>query len=278
MQGAKDRLRTLDELIEQRRTQVARGDQQPGANPPERQNTTQATEPAPQPEDAQNRGEHLHKLIETIQFGDPAEAETLLRDTIAREVAAQAGPQVQVQLQNDRLKTEAARSNKALKDFTDQHPDVANDPRAAAAIERSIYDLQLEDLKGIGVDVTKIPTPGGRQLTPADIAQAHMWYRGEGYRIRTPEQMLDTAFTDFLTWKGTPATPTPPADPAPGAQPRVEVSIDRTARRAAIPQQPARSASPRPAPQPAPQPRDRSSAVQEMVARRNAPRGKVGVA
>jgi hypothetical protein len=277
----------LDTLVTDARNRVARADPS-GHHAGEP--TGHHASPAPQPgspdtrETPPNQDDAIAKLIETIQFGDANEARTLLNNTIQEAVTRQVQPAVQNAIVGQRFQDEGARTAKVLKDFEDKHSDLAKDPMARAAMEQRIYDLQLEDLKAINVDPATIPTPGGRPVTPADIAMAHRWYRVEkGFALRGPEKMLETARDDFLKWKGGgDATTEPkPADPTlPPAPPRiVQVTVDRTARQTAVPPQPSRTVAPRrdnPAPAPA-QRTDGSSIVANMNARRLLPRGKAGI-
>jgi hypothetical protein len=246
--------------------------QQPAAQPPNSQSPDGMNETAIPDQD-----DPIAKLIETIQYGNPAEAKTLLQDTIARAVI----PAVEHRLQIQRLQDEGARTAKVLTDFKAKHAEIAADPLADAAIQTRMYQLQVKDIEDLGVDPKQIQTQSG-VVTPADIAMAHRWYRANGFNVQKPEDLLDQAVKDFLTWKGVAPKPTSPAEPAPAnkAAPRVEIAVDRNARRAAIPQQPERAAAPQPAPQrtAAPQPRDRSDIVQSMAKSRSLPRGKVGVA
>jgi len=239
-------------------------------------------EQVPQPNDASSdQMDAVTKLIETIQFGDPAEARDLLQNTIVSEVKRATDHAVEQRLQTDRLKDEGARTAKVIAEFRDAHPELAKDPRATAAIEYSVFELQRDDLIALGVDPAQIQTPSG-VVTPADIAMAHRWYRSEGYNLKNPKQILEEARDGYLAWRGD-KSPSPAAQ-APGnkAPPVVEIAIDRTQRRAAIPQQPSRSGSPpsaTPAPAQAPQnPEEaRSSVVQRMAEARGRPRNKVGV-
>jgi hypothetical protein len=71
--------------------------------------------------------------------------------------------------------------------------------------------------------------------------------------------------------------PTPPQG-GPAAAPRVDLTVDRTQRQAAVPQQPTRSAAPRPAPAAeVAQRRNPSAVVQTMKAARLAPRGRAAM-
>jgi hypothetical protein len=233
------------------------------------QNQTQTTE-----QTADTKDQHpdpMDKLIETIQFGDPAEAKTQLRDTIA----ATSKQVVTTELENQRFQDEGARTNKVLQDFRDKHADLAADSKAVAVIETTVLELQKEDLRAIGFDPDKIQTPSG-VVTAGDIATAHRYYRSKGARLRSPTEMLETARDEYLKWKGIDKTDAT-VETTDKAKPRVEVTVDRTARRTAVPQQPSRTVSPKVNQQQPAAARDRSSIVQQEIARRNSPRGKVAV-
>jgi hypothetical protein len=239
-------------------------------------NDVQPTAPAPADGvDPQHPEDLIQKLMETMQFGDPAEARNLLENTLSGMVAAKVAPAVNAALQSDRLKDEGAKTAAVLADFETKHADIAADPRARAVIEQDVIGQQVDDLRKLGVDPAKI-RPDGLSPTPGDIAEAHKWYRSQGHKLTTPADMLETGLKNYLDWRG-PKTNTPPANPA--TPPTLDVTVDRTVRRQAIPQQPGRAAVPRQDPQrsqPAPA-RDRSRIVQDEIARRNAPRGKVAV-
>ena len=273
---AKSRLREVDNMLANTRTNLARPEQ-PGANQTGQNETQQTEQRSTDGTVPANQGDDITKLIEAMQFGDPADARTLFEDTIQKRTAAAVTPAVQAELQNQRLRDEGARTAKVLEDFKAKHADLADDPMANVAIERKVYDLQLDDLRALGVDANQIPTAHGGPPTPGDIALAHRWYRANGFQVMPPETMLEKATEAFLQWKGVAKPTQEPANPAPNrASPRIDVSVDRTARRAAIPQQPSRAASPKPDAQRQPAPsRDRSSVVQQEMQRRNLPRGRV---
>lgn len=276
LDAAKTRLKEIDDLLAVTRNQVPRADQ-PGQHQPDA-NATQAADADPgQDAAAQHQGdEQLRQLIETLQFGDPAEASRLLEDTIQQRAQAAVSPAVEASLRNQRLRDEAARTAKVLTDFRAQNPELAEDKMASAAMEARVMDLQVEDLKALGIDPSKIPTPTG-VVTPGDIATAHRFYRAEGFSVRSPATMLETAKNDVLQWMGKNEGKAP--DPAPKAEPRVDLTVDRTQRRQAIPQQPSRTGTPKPDAQqqrPA-QARDRSDIVAGMIAARNKPRNRVVV-
>lgn len=275
LDAAKSQFKELETLVTTARNKVGRTDQQGQhqAQPIRAQADEPDAETPGQNDNPQHQGDdRLGELLNEIQFGsDPEKAKGLLRNTIAdeaRTVVAQT-------MEQQRFQDEGARTAKVLKDFEGSHPDIAKDSRARAAIEADILDLQRKDIEALGVDPATL-RPDGAPPTPGDIANAHRWYRTKGFKVTAPGELLETATKNFMEWKGVKPANTP-ADPAPGAQPRVDVTVDRTARRQAIPQQPNRTATAQPvqqAQQPA-KPRDRSAIVQDMIQKRSAPRGRI---
>lgn len=262
LEQAKGRVRELDAIVASARNTAPRAGQ-PGEHQTGQNSAPNAEPASPAGEELPHQEDPITKLIETMQFGDPTEARNLFDTTIKSETAKA----VHAGLINQRLEDEGARTAKVLKDFRDVHPELASDPIANAAIERMVFDNQAEDLKQLGLDPAKLGNG-----TPADIAAAHRWYRAQGYTVTSPKEMLEKATSKLVEWKG--VKPTEPAPPAPKPTPRIEV--DRTARRQAIPQQPNRTAAPRPDPQQqSVKPRSRQEIVAAEIARRNAPRGRV---
>lgn len=202
-------------------------------------------------EDPPNQEDPFTELVEKIQFGDPAEAAQLLRNTIS-EVAAKRTKEDAVR---ERVGNEIASRARALNTIRakQENADVVNDPRAEAVIERTIYDLYAEDLQAVGLPAEEIPKD------KVQLANWHAFYRAHGHPVRSFEDVVTTAITDFRSWK--PGKPAPqPANP--GA-PRV--NVDRDQRRAAIPTQPSRaSAPPRPAAPSEPQAKSRSDIIRDM--------------
>lgn len=239
--------------------------------------TTQPAEPGQAADPAlQHQESPIKKLIESIQFGDPNEAEPLLLNTIGQMTEAA----TRKAFLDARILDDAAAADRALNEFSKQHTDIANDPKARAVIEADIFEQQAKDLQALNVDFGKI-RHDGRQATPADIANYHQILRSQGYNVRSPAQLLERAHGNFLEWtKG--IKPQPPADPPPpapapqqqqrSAAPRVEITVDRSQRRQAAVQQPSRPA-PQPAPQP-PAPQSRSDVVKAMKERNATRRGQ----
>lgn len=275
LDAAKSQFKELETLVTTARNKVGRTDQQ--GQHQAQPTRAQAAEPDADAADPDALPQHqgddrLGELLQEIQFGsDPEKAKELLRNTIASE----AQTAVAQTMEQQRFIDEGARTAKVLKDFEGSHPEIAKDSRARAAIEADILDLQRKDIEALGIDPTTL-RPDGAPPTPGDIANAHRWYRTKGFKVTAPGELLETATKNFLEWKGVKPAPTP-ADPAIPAQQRVDVTVDRTARRAAIPQQPNRTATAQPAQQqqqPA-KPRDRSAIVRDMVQKRSAPRGRI---
>jgi hypothetical protein len=271
LEEGRSKVNELDKLISQARNKLSQPTGQDGNTPPPQNSGPQATDPAASPSgdgNPQHPADDITRVIEAIQFGDPADAHQLLSNTI-RKAASESATAV---VQAERLRDEGARTMKTLEDFKAQHPELAKDPFAKAVIEQRVIELQTEDLKAIGVDPNNLRQ--GQPVSADDISVAHRYYRSQGLKLRQPGEMLETAKNDFLAWKGT-GKEDPNPKPVPPAPPRVEVTVDRAARRQAVPQSPNRSATPPAPPQPAAQPRDRSSIVEQMARGRNLPRGRV---
>jgi hypothetical protein len=178
----------------------------------------------------------LDAVVEQIQYGDPKEAAKLLKDTITK-VAAKAATEDHVQrLFNNDLK----KSQDALKSFRDANPDLDNDRIAAKVIEESMYDIYREELIKLGLDEGSLPK------TNAELANWHRYQRIHGFAVSDTPKLLNEAKARLDKWRGRSSEPPKPTAPTKPAA-RVEVNVDRSARRAAIPNQPTRASLPRPA-------------------------------
>lgn len=230
-------------------------------------------EPAPAADQSPNQDDEIDALLEELAFGtDREKARTLLSNVVERRAATVAERVVENTLANDALRDQGARGQQALVDFLGdaKNADIATDPMARAAIEVKMYEQQRADIVALGIDPDQLPTAHGGKPTPGDIAQAHLWYRSKRFKVSSVQDMLTNAVKDFRDWKGTKplaADPAPP--PAPAAAPRVDITVDRAARRQSAPLQPARTAVPQRQPSaPAPAaPRDRSAIVEQMKLR-----------
>jgi hypothetical protein len=262
---AKGKLDEVNQLLRDTRTRAAPG---PTPHTPAPQAGERTDQPTDTPVEHPAR-KPMSKVVELLQFGDPEEAAAEL-DRSIDERAAQRSSQA---LQRERLRNETTRSHRFLQEFATEHPDLAQDSYASAAMEKRLFELQREDLvklaKSFGKDESVVPT------SPAAIAQWHLYYRTEGHPVRDVPNLLKQTRDDFVSWrdKGKPAKEEPAPKPA---APRVEVVVDRSARRATIPQQPSRTVTPKPdAAVTPPAPRDRSAIVAQMQRQRAKNRGVV---
>lgn len=197
------------------------------------------------------------ELVQKLQFGDPEEAAKELAEYIDRRSEKKAATAVHSSGVERAFDQDLQRSQKALKAFTDANPDLANDELAAMAIEKGMYDLYKEDILKLGLTTEdKLPT------TSKELANWHRFYRVNGYEVRPTKDLLEASKAKFLDWKGVKPAPQQQQRQAKTA-PRISVSVDRDARRAAIPLQPSRAAAPRRDVQ-APAPSDRASVVADM--------------
>lgn len=267
---------TEDELIAEAQKSLAAGDilaeakrarQQASEQPPREparphQDETLAdpAEPVPEPSTAApHQDDDLTKLIEDIQFGDPKEAATKLRDLVTRETQRASQTETTRYLMGQDLE----RTMEQFNAFKDANPDLVNDPTASRLIQGFIEDGYREDLRKLGVPEDRMPTDIN------GLAEYHRWYRVNRRPVRSAEQLLTDAKSRLQEWRGTPATPPPqPSQAQRPAQPRV--AVDRTERRATIPSQPTRSSAPPPsAPERPSEENSRAAAIQRMKAQRS---------
>ena len=222
---------------------------------PEDRSGTQDGELDPPTDDngARHPESRTREVVEKIQFGDPEEAAAEL-DRLIDERADKKTDERQLKrlLDND-----LSKSQKALKDFVAANPELNGDKMAARAIEQTLYDIYEEDIVKLGVvDADKIPTD------PKAKAEWHRFYRVHGHPVRTAAEALEEAKTRVMRWRGNPA----PAQQQQQrkAPDRVDVNVNRTERRAAIPNNPSRSVSPRPDSASAPKATSRSDVIANM--------------
>lgn len=249
------------ELLEQAKT--IRGERAaPGSRHPGDQNqSTQDDEQDDNREEApRHPGARLQTAIEKIQFGDATEAAAELGAAIDEAADKKADErQLRRQMDND-----LATSQKALIAFNKANPDLAADELAASAIEKTIYTIYREEIIKAGVDEAQIPKDS------KTLADWHRFYRISGYEVSPVSKILEEAKGRFNKWRGVSPQPKPgeqqQRDPA--AKPRVEVTVDRNARRQNIQTQPTRTVSPRPNEAEQPRERTRSSVIADMRKRR----------
>lgn len=240
-----------------------------------------------QPGDAAPQADPYGSLVDALQMGDRESAIATVRDFMTKQLPAVS----QVEVQRGRLVEEYNDSMKVLGEFAERHQDIAQDRRANAAFQATLVDLQREDLKKLGRNEPQLADDNY-------VAVEHLKARAARMNVRSPQQMLDASLEDFNKWHGRTNPPNPepvptgqqhqrsqaqqqPDDRQPQPQPakRVEVSLNRETRRAAIPQQPERTVAPRanPAAPVQPKPKDRSDVVRAMQERQAKLRGQVPV-
>jgi hypothetical protein len=201
--------------------------------------------------DPQHPVDDIEAVVEKIQFGDPKEAARDLRQVIATESQRQANEgHLQRLVSND-----LAIAQKALADFTAANPHIANDPDASVMMENRIYSIYRDEIAKLGVDEAKIPKD------PRSLADWHRWYRIHGDNVSKPADLLIQA-GKHVESRLFASTTKQAAKPKVAG--RVEVNVDRTERRAAIPNQPTRAVAPRRDAVAAPVQNPRSAAVAEM--------------
>lgn len=208
--------------------------------------------------DTRRPGIDLKSVVEKIQFGDPQEAAEELAKAINDVSTKQVNEgHIKRLVDNDR-----ARSKLDLKAFTEKYADLAQDQLASNLIENLVYTIYREEIQKQGVEEAQIPK------NPNDLAEWHRLYRVHGHPVSKPADVLEAAKARFDKWRGV----SPEPKPAPRKDTaRVEVNVDRTARRMAIPVQPNRAVAPRRDAPVVKQEDSRKSAVQEMRRARGQP-------
>lgn len=231
---------------------------------PEGQTRTQDDgQDSDQPDQRRTHGPDLKAVIEQIQFGDPDKAAEVLAEAI-QKTATTAANEGHVQRL---LSSDVARSKLELQAFRDANQDLDKDPIASGIVERMIYDVYRDEIKGLGMDESQIPAD------PKTLADWHRFYRVNGHNVSKTSDVLIKAKDRYQSWRGdSPANNEQPKDPPRKEAPRVAVNVDRTERRQAIPQQPTRAVAPRrnEAPTPTPE-QSRKSAVADMRRARGQP-------
>lgn len=203
-------------------------------------------------------GIDLKSVVEKIQFGDPEEAAA----DLAKAIDAVATKQVNEGHVARLVSNDLARSKLDLKAFADANPDIALNKIASSVMEQSIYEIFREEIKAQGVDEAQIPKD------PKALADWHRLYRVYGHSVSKPAEVFEKAKAKLDEFRGAPSVPKPA--PRKG-EARVEVNVDRTERRMAIPVQPSRGVAPRRDAPVVKQEDSRKSAVQEMRRSRGQP-------
>jgi hypothetical protein len=218
---------------------------------PEDRTGTQEDEPNLDTSQERQHPDELEQAIEEIQFGDPKDAAAKIRKVITQASDESADKRQLTRLIDNDLAT----SQKALKEFMDQNPDLAKDKVANVVLEQNMYDIYREDITKLGVDPALIPKDNN------ELANWHRFYRVNGKPVRSTTEALKEAKTQFDKWRG--VAPKPAQQQR--QQPRIDVNVDRTARRENIQNQPTRAVAPRPdAVRQAPTTKSRSDVIMGM--------------
>lgn len=197
--------------------------------------TYQEQEP-PEPEGEVQHPELSTKtVINKLLYSDPDEAAADL-ERLIDERAGKKASEGQLQRAYDQ---DLARSQAALKAFSDANKDLANDEYAAMAIERGMYHLYEEDILALGITKEQLPR------TTNELANWHRFYRMNGYEVRSTKELLETSRDKFLQWRGGGRRESETPQPSRRPNPNVQVNVRRDERRMAIPNQPTRAAVPR---------------------------------
>jgi hypothetical protein len=203
-----------------------------------------------------NAGDPLQAIVEKIQYGPPEEAADALREVIARAQDPEATRKAIYLHQRD---LDVNRAKAAYQAFAGkrQNADLLNDRRNELVLQDLYYDEIARDLRALGLPAEQIPQDR------THLVETHRFHRIHGQRVRDTTALLEASRDAFLDWRGPRG-----AEQNPAAQPRgntISVSVDRSARRAAIPQQPARAAAPQHREASRQVPSSRSAAVDKML-------------
>lgn len=247
--------RELLESAKQVRAERAGLDPHP---PEDRRSTDDERDQADHSDRARPNAPDLKSVVEKIQFGDPEEAARELGEVINSTATKLANEGHIARLVSNDL----ARSKADLKAFADANPDIAADEIASSVIEQSVYKIYREEIKALGVDEAQIPKD------PRALADWHRLYRVHGHTVSKPADVLQKAKATLDRFRGAPSEPKPA--PRKDAS-RVEVNVNRTERRMAIPVQPSRAVAPRRDAAPVKQENSRKDAVAEMRRARGQP-------
>lgn len=160
--------------------------------------------------------EELAKVLEQVQYGDPADGAAALRqygEMIAARVQPAPTPAPVDARSQVRFALEDERSERALKTFVEQNADIAADPGLQRVTADFAHAEMLQDL------LTVLPEEEIRATirNPRDLVLAHKAARVEGWDgIRSPEEILAASLTTAKKWAqrvaGGNAAPAQPAN------------------------------------------------------------------
>jgi hypothetical protein len=207
------------------------------------------------PSGTQEPTDPYERVVQDLQYGiEPGTVARTLKQTIAADIRAAA----QEQMVRERYGHELGHRKRSLEEFQAGNPELAADPYARAAITQEVHQQYLADLKALGVPEAELP----RDATA--VADWHMQARVQGQPVRDMTAIFDAAKARYLAWRGGKQTNAVLPSASRPTAPRIELSADRTQRRAAVPTQPTRASVPPAEPAPLPPGGDRSAAILAM--------------
>lgn len=219
------------------------------------------------------RDPELVEAVRSIQLGDPEDA----ADVLAKLIDSRVQPAARKASEEAHLRVAIANDvdagQRALANFREANPDIANDPRAEGAIRRGIFDAYRKDLADLGLEPDQIPT------NEAQLVDYHRMLRIRGHNVRTMAKILDDEVREYRDWRGQPQpkpgeqTPTTPNNAPRQGAPRVEVSQQRADRKNSVTPQP-RAAAPASAQRETTQPEDQQANRLAAVRKAQAARGQ----
>jgi hypothetical protein len=212
-------------------------------------------EPAPQ-KPARAIPAKVKEALEKFTYGDPEEATNAFIDAIdavheERNTSARIN-----ELKGD--------NQRAIVQFSESNPDIAQDPRASRFLLTQITAEIINDLRDLGAPEANLQ---GLHLQPNIAIEAHTQARLAGRNVRAPADIMNAAGSEvrsaFQMKKPGEDPPPPPPPPPTPTNNRLEAKRQLT-------QQPQRSGNPPPPAPPAP-PLTRSSTVMKMRQARGLP-------
>lgn len=254
----------LDEgrrLMEEARVilnKAKRGGQDP--QHPEDQTHTQDDGLNPDPELDGQHPDQLEQAIEEIQFGDPKQAASKIRQVIEQAADESSNKRQRTRL----LDNDLAKSQDDLRAFYADHPELVKDDNANVVLLKNVYDIYRADIAKLGIDPSQIPKDD------IELANWYRFYRVDGKPVKSARAVFDQALTEYNRWRG--VSPNQTQQQQQRAAPRIDVNVDRTERRRNIPNQPNRAVAPRPdVQQQAPQRKSRHQIIMDMKRSRGRP-------
>lgn len=180
-------------------------------------------------------GDKRQEAITAIQFGEGEDAARAL-DAYVVETATRVVEEGQFKRLAD---NDLVKSQNALQKFTAANESLAKNRHAVQLLENEVYGVYREELVGLGLADEVVPR------NPSEIAEWARHYRIRGHAVSDADSVLVKARDRILPNLNPAIFATTPAA-KPKGDPVIQVDMNRSERRAGIPQQPpARTVAPR---------------------------------